>query len=58
MSTLGYLCKAPLTDVKAPLVNALSRQKAGIDNIFKVCAGLQPDDNLLLEFRCIYLFFT
>lgn len=52
LSTLGYLCKAPLTDVNAPLINALSRQKAGIENIFKVCAGLKPDDNLLLEFKC------
>ena len=52
LSTLGYLCKAPLTDSKAPLINALSRQKAGIENIFKVCAGLPTDDNLLLEYRC------
>lgn len=52
LSTLGYLCKAPLTDSKAPLINALSRQKAGIENIFKVCAGLPIDDNLLLEYRC------
>lgn len=53
LSTLGYLCKAPLTDSKAPLINALSRQKTGIENIFKVCAGLPTDDNLLLEYRCL-----
>lgn len=52
LSTLGYLCKAPLTDTNAPMINALSRQKAGVENIFKICAGLKPDDNTLLEFKC------
>ena len=53
LSTLGYLCKAPLTNESAPLVNSLYRQKNGIDNLFKVCAGIPVDDNLLLEFRCL-----
>jgi myo-inositol-1-phosphate synthase len=52
LSTLGYLCKAPLTDVDTPLVNSLFRQKEALNNIFKACAGLHCDDNLLLEFRC------
>jgi len=52
LSTLGYLCKAPLTDVDTPLVNSLYRQKEALNNIFKACAGLHCDDNMLLEFRC------
>jgi myo-inositol-1-phosphate synthase len=56
LSTLGYLCKAPLTDQDTPLVNSLFRQKASIDNLFKVCSGIQPDDNMLLEFRCPTLY--
>jgi myo-inositol-1-phosphate synthase len=52
LSTLGYLCKAPLTDVDTPLVNSLFRQKEALNNLFKACAGLHCDDNLLLEFKC------
>lgn len=52
LSTLGYLCKAPLTDTNTPIVNSLYRQKSALDNIFKACAGLHADDNLLLEFKC------
>ncbi|EGR32770.1 myo-inositol-1-phosphate synthase, putative [Ichthyophthirius multifiliis] len=52
LSTLGYLCKAPLTDQDTPHINSLFRQKTGLDNIFRACAGLQPDDNTLLEFKC------
>jgi len=52
LSTLGYLCKAPLTEEDTPLVNSLFRQKQALDNIFRACAGLHADDNLLLEFRC------
>jgi len=51
LSTLGYLMKAPKTREEAPLVNSLFRQKTGIENLFKVCAGLPLEDNLLLEFR-------
>lgn len=52
LTTLGYLVKAPLTEEDHPLINSLSRQKHGLDNMFKACAGLHCDDNLLLEFRC------
>ena len=51
LSVLGYLCKAPRTRDNAPLMNSLFRQKNGIENLFKVCAGLPLDDNMLMEFR-------
>eukprot|EP01017_Pseudomicrothorax_dubius_P015102 TRINITY_DN17546_c0_g1_i2.p1 TRINITY_DN17546_c0_g1~~TRINITY_DN17546_c0_g1_i2.p1 ORF type:complete len:507 (-),score=179.58 TRINITY_DN17546_c0_g1_i2:36-1556(-) len=51
LSTLGYLMKAPQTSSDAPLINSLIRQKNGIENLFKVCAGLSIEDNLLLEYR-------
>lgn len=51
LSVLGYLCKAPRTRDQAPLINSLFRQKNSIENLFKVCAGLPLEDNLLMEFR-------
>jgi myo-inositol-1-phosphate synthase len=51
LSVLGYLCKAPRTRDQAPMLNSLFRQKNGIENLFKVCAGLPLEDNLLMDFR-------
>eukprot|EP01016_Furgasonia_blochmanni_P055984 TRINITY_DN9453_c0_g1_i2.p1 TRINITY_DN9453_c0_g1~~TRINITY_DN9453_c0_g1_i2.p1 ORF type:complete len:600 (-),score=255.32 TRINITY_DN9453_c0_g1_i2:748-2547(-) len=51
LSMLGYLMKAPMTKEGHPLINSLARQKACIENLFKACAGIPLDDNLLLEFR-------
>lgn len=51
LSALGYLTKAPKTRDSAPLINSLFKQRNGIENLFKVCAGLPLDDNMLLEFR-------
>lgn len=53
LTFLGYLCKAPLTPKEAPLVNSLPRQKQSIENLFKVCAGIPLDSNLLLEYRTL-----
>lgn len=55
LSLLGYLCKAPRTRDEVPLINSLYRQKNAIENLFKICAGLPVDDNLLLEFRKPFL---
>jgi len=49
LSILGYLLKAPLVPEGTPVVNALFRQRACIENIFKACVGLAPEDNMLLE---------
>ena len=43
--------KAPKTKEGHPVVNSLNRQKAAIENLFKACAGIPPEDHLLLEFR-------
>ena len=51
LSALGYLTKAPKTKNEAPLINSLFRQKNGIENLLKVCAGIPLEDNILLEFR-------
>jgi len=55
LSLLGYLCKAPKNRGDVPIVNSLFRQKNAIENLFKICAGIPLDDNLLLEFRKPFL---
>jgi len=49
LSILSYLLKAPLVPEGTPVVNALFRQRACIENIFKACVGLPPEDHMLLE---------
>ena len=40
LSLLSYLCKAPLVPEGAPVVNALFKQRANIDNVLRACVGL------------------
>ncbi|PRP76070.1 inositol-3-phosphate synthase [Planoprotostelium fungivorum] len=49
LSILSYLCKAPIVPQGAPIVNALFKQRANIENLLKACVGLPPDSNLGLE---------
>ncbi|KAN0000939.1 hypothetical protein ACTFIZ_001390 [Dictyostelium cf. discoideum] len=51
LSLLSYLLKAPLVPKHATVVNALFKQRACIENIFKACVGIAPDNNMLLEQR-------
>jgi len=51
LSILSFLCKAPLVPRGTPLVNALFRQRACIDNILRACVGLAPINNMLLEYK-------
>jgi myo-inositol-1-phosphate synthase len=51
MSILSYLLKAPLVPSNTPIVNALFKQRACIENILKACVGLPPDNNMLLEYK-------
>ncbi|KAN0048200.1 hypothetical protein ACTA71_002595 [Dictyostelium dimigraforme] len=51
LSLLSYLLKAPLVPKHATVVNALFKQRAAIENIFKACIGIAPDNNMLLEQR-------
>lgn len=51
LSILSYLLKAPLVPAGTPLVNALFRQKACIENIFRACIGLAPTNHMMLEHK-------
>lgn len=51
LSILSYLLKAPLVPADTPLVNALSKQRCAIENIFKACIGIPPENNMLLEYK-------
>lgn len=49
VSFLGMLMKAPQS--KGPIINSLPRQRACIENLFRVLSGLPFEDNLLLNYR-------
>lgn len=51
LSILSYLCKAPLVPRGTPIVNALFRQRAAIENILRACLALPPENNMLLEHK-------
>ncbi|XP_031830811.1 inositol-3-phosphate synthase isoform X3 [Nomia melanderi] len=51
LSILSYLCKAPLVPPGTPVINALSRQRAAIENILRACLALPPENNMLLEHK-------
>merc|ERR1712188_248719 len=51
MSILSYPIKAPLVPPGAPIVNALFKQRACIENIFRACVGLPADNHMLLEHK-------
>jgi myo-inositol-1-phosphate synthase len=51
LSVLSYLLKAPLVPEGTPVVNALFRQRACIENLLRACIGLSPENNLLLEHK-------
>lgn len=50
-SLLSYLTKAPLVPDGTPVINALARQRAALENVLRACIGLAPDNNMLLEFK-------
>eukprot|EP00898_Chlorokybus_atmophyticus_P006774 jgi/Chlat1/7098/Chrsp57S06777 len=52
-SLLSYLTKAPLVPPGAPVVNALAKQRACLENVFRACIGLPPDNNMTLENKLI-----
>jgi len=51
LSILSYLLKAPLVPSGAPVVNALFKQRACIENILKACIGLPAENDMGLEYR-------
>jgi myo-inositol-1-phosphate synthase len=50
-SLLSYLLKAPLVPEGTPVVNALFRQRAALENVFRACVGLHPENHMQLEQR-------
>lgn len=51
LSVLSYLLKAPMVPANTPVVNALFKQRACIENIFRACVGLGPENHMLLEYK-------
>lgn len=51
LSILSYLCKAPLVPKGTPVINALFKQRAAIENILRACLSLPPENNMLLEYK-------
>lgn len=49
---LSYLTKSPLVPPGTPVMNALPKQRAMLENIFRACVGLQPESNMVMEFKC------
>lgn len=51
LSLLSYLLKAPLVPEKTPIVNALFKQRACIENVLRACIGLPPQNHMMLEYK-------
>lgn len=49
LSILSYLLKAPLVPEGTEVINALFKQRACIENIFRALLGLQPENDMRLE---------
>jgi myo-inositol-1-phosphate synthase len=67
LSILSYLLKgtvfilgcsliiflAPMVAPNTPVVNALFKQRACIDNVLRACVGLPPENNMRLEYQLL-----
>ncbi|KAG9616062.1 hypothetical protein KCU84_g24121, partial [Aureobasidium melanogenum] len=53
LSVLSYMLKAPLTPPGTPVVNALSKQRNALVNIFRACVGLEPENDMTLEHKLL-----
>lgn len=51
LSILGYLCKSPLVPQNTPVINSLYKQRACIENIFRACLSLPPENSMFLEHK-------
>lgn len=54
-SLLSYLLKAPLVPAGAPVVNALFRQRAALENMLRAALALPPNNQLALEHKVPFL---
>ncbi|KAI8820173.1 uncharacterized protein EV422DRAFT_81595 [Fimicolochytrium jonesii] len=53
LSVLSYMLKAPMVPPGTPVVNALAKQRAAMENIFRACVGLPPQNDMMLEHKAI-----
>ncbi|CAG8442342.1 2205_t:CDS:2 [Diversispora eburnea] len=51
LSILSFMLKAPLVPTGTPVVNALSKQRMAMENFFRACVGLAPQNEMLLEHK-------
>lgn len=51
LSILAFLLKAPQVPEDTPVVNALFKQRACLENFFRACLGMQPENSMLLEYK-------
>jgi myo-inositol-1-phosphate synthase len=51
LSILSFMLKAPLVPPGTPVVNALSKQRMAMENFFRACVGLAPQNEMLLEHK-------
>merc|ERR1712130_753183 len=51
LTILSFLLKAPLVPNNTPLINALFKQRACIENILRATVGLPPINDMLLEHK-------
>ncbi|KAJ1995000.1 Myo-inositol-1-phosphate synthase [Dimargaris cristalligena] len=54
LSILSYMLKAPLVPPHTPVVNALSKQRTAMENVFRACVGLPPQNDMSLEHRAFH----
>lgn len=51
LSILSFMLKAPLVPAGTPVVNALAKQRSCMNNIFRACVGLEPENDMTLEHK-------
>ncbi|OMJ17193.1 Inositol-3-phosphate synthase [Smittium culicis] len=49
LSILSYMLKAPVVPPNAPVVNALAKQRAAMENIMRAFIGLPSSNDMMLE---------
>lgn len=54
LSILSYMLKAPVVPPNTPIVNALAKQRSAMENIFRACVGLAPQNDMLLEAKAFH----
>jgi len=53
LSLLSYMLKAPMVPPGTPVINALFKQREALVNVLRACAGLAPENHMLIEHRTV-----